>query len=82
MSITTTNFLNHIDYDKNGKVLIFYYHGNFFKVLPDDAIDLVEYANKNLLSGMKYKIFDNYNSIKILNIDELKLLFEDANIVP
>lgn len=81
MCITTTNFLNNIDYDKNEKVLVFYHDGNFFKVLSDQSIDLVEYANKNLLSGMKYKIFDNYNSIKILNIDELKLLFEDANIV-
>jgi hypothetical protein len=61
-------------------ILIFNYENNLIKFIPNKNIDLVQYAKENLLSGTKYKIFDD-NSIN-LNIDELKLLFEDANIVP
>jgi hypothetical protein len=76
MCITTTNFLNSVDYDKDFPILVFEYEGNFFKVLPDENTDLKTYADNNLLSGIRYKIFDTYSDILNLTIQDIKTLFE------
>jgi len=79
MSITTTNFLNKIDYDKNISILIFEYEGNFFKILPNESIDLKEYANNNLLKNTKYKIFNNYTEIADLSLEQIKSILQNPD---
>jgi hypothetical protein len=79
MSITTTNFSNDVEFDKNIQILVFEYEGNFFKVLPEENIDLVNYAKSNLLTGIKYKIFEDYQKLNKLTIEELKNIFNDPD---
>jgi hypothetical protein len=79
MSIITTNLLNNVEYDKNIQILVFEYEDKFFKVLPDENIDLVNYAKASLLSGIKYKIFEDYQKLNKLTIEELKNIFNNPD---
>jgi hypothetical protein len=79
MSIITTNLLNNVEYDKNIQILVFEYDDKFFKVLPDENIDLVNYAKANLLNGIKYKIFEDYQKLNKLTIEELKNIFNNPD---
>jgi|694.fasta_scaffold00807_25 hypothetical protein len=73
--VTTTNVFNEIEYDTNFPILVFEYMDQFFKVLPENELDWHEYAKNNLLTGTKYKIYNNISEISSLTLEDLKTVF-------
>lgn len=44
-------------------ILIFNYNNKIIKFIPNEDIDLIQYAKENLPSGTKYKIIQNIEEI-------------------